>query len=140
MWVKQKSRDKEQMALLTDKGVYFLPDNKNTQVSAHYDYFQYQQRQDGKRTFTVNGQTLTVLGVIHTHPSDSQCKPCGGYLSSADYNVAAYFNAPIFVIDDTGGIRMGRPLGKVGEDQIIYHNHNFIFDCTLGGSNMYSYL
>ncbi|MCC5613203.1 hypothetical protein LC612_42630 [Nostoc sp. CHAB 5834] len=124
MWDRQNNvSNKEQVAFITDKGIVWLDDAGNTQVTGNLPAgTNFPTDQYGRRLINMNGELHTVTGIIHTHP-------IGGLigLSGDDIAVSQQYNVPIYAIT-TGGIFKGTGNGSVST---VSSNYRDAFDCAL---------
>lgn len=136
MWNNQAAHNKEQVALLTDKGVFVLPDTRNDRVTGHvygHPGINIQQGYNGQKMFIYKGVEYRVQGIMHTHPN-----PTASYgLSDDDANLASEFKAPIFGITNNGIFRIRSGGSRPGDN--LETNYRNIFNSSYTISNAYGY-
>lgn len=125
MWNKQNEVHKEQAALITDKGVFWLSDvdnNVNTSFIGNNSTYGYD---NGRYWFIKDNITYYITAILHTHPIGDQWVD---YPSVADLKLSKDFKVPNYVISD-GGIYKTNASG-VGYN-IVDYNYLNIFNCAI---------
>ena len=121
---------RENVSLITNKGILWLPYFNNSSSHGRLDYYKYRKDSDGKRSVLFNGQWLKVQGVIHTHPNGYQDGPSiSSYGSPDDFSVVTYFSGPNFVINPKYQIYKGVFVNGVKTSTLIVNAINFD-DCN----------
>ncbi|WP_421830342.1 hypothetical protein [Larkinella sp.] len=138
MWDRTFSMHKEQLSLMTNQGIFLMPDTKNTVNLSHIEGYPGLTIKvtSSHSTLYLNGKELIIEGIVHTHPPTT-IYPTGNGLSQGDLYVAQFYNAPIFAITQTG-IYRGRP-GEAAPGTLLFSNENESFNCSLTNSNLYLY-
>lgn len=91
---------RENVALITQLGVIWLPSDHNQARRGYLDYYHYRKDSDGTRSVSFNNQWIKVLAVIHTHPNRLSEGPSIATTGKRDdFSVVTYFKAPNFVIN-----------------------------------------
>ncbi|RIV17836.1 hypothetical protein DYU11_30640 [Fibrisoma montanum] len=126
MYDRQSSTDKEQAALVTDHGIYWLSDSGNS-----HDHFtigpdsDYPVDANGKRYFMDNGQKVIIQSIVHTHPSSGP--QSGPGMSVEDIKLADDFNVPVYAIH-ISGVYKANGSGTVSTAATYM---NAAFDCAI---------
>lgn len=129
MWQHQSDRNVEQVALMTDKGIFLLPwsgsrngpNTINTSEIYGFPGINIQNGYNGQKMFIYKGVEYRIEGIVHTHPPASRFPQGDDGASSSDRNVANDFKAPNFVIADEGIWRI-RPGGSP-PGELIYSDY-----------------
>ncbi|MBD2699272.1 hypothetical protein IC229_01400 [Spirosoma sp. BT702] len=126
MWDRQNNdTHKEQSAFITDKGIFWLPDNENDINHAYSGPTTDYGGEPGKQWFVLNGVVYYILANIHTHPTGPQWEDSP---SNADLNFAKNWKIPGYVISDGGIYKVNANGQNLG---IIDYNYGNIFNCDL---------
>ncbi|GAB3784866.1 hypothetical protein GCM10028818_45460 [Spirosoma horti] len=126
MWDRQNNdTHKEQMAIITDKGVFWLPDNENTVNTSVLGSISDFIGDPGSQSFVKDNVVYYIKAVVHTHPTGDQWVDSP---SDKDVALAKLFKVPNYNISD-GGIFKVSASGQISS--VLDYNYENIFNCEL---------
>lgn len=128
MWDRQSQVNKEQAALVTDKGIFWLDDAENTEGSCKIGQSWEYSGPTGSKFFMVNGEIYTITAIVHTHPTSS-----GPGVSGLDHDLglSTAFGVPIYAISPDG---IYRGLPNHGAQDVMSNNPQLAFDCMIANN------
>ncbi|GAB3250015.1 hypothetical protein GCM10027347_07500 [Larkinella harenae] len=116
----------ENAALITNKGILWLPNFNNSQTQSRLDYYQYRREPNNTVSVKFYNEWINVLGVIHTHPNGYSRGPSISKDPNGqdDYVLVKAWNVPNFVLNPQGELWMGI-FDNDGKKAQLLINNNF---------------
>jgi hypothetical protein len=128
MWERQNEEKKEQVAVLTDKGVIWLDDRYNDMLTGILPPLDAYRFINGYRCIYFNQQWQRVLSILHTHPTRADYPGGGEGVSQKDLAVSKQLGVPNNALDESG---IWRAEADGTSSSRVSFNYSDAFDCTL---------